>query len=367
MGNTTRMLEEKNIFENRMPPRDDRVAIAMSGGVDSAASAVLMVEAGYVCMGLTLRMLRNPGCDTKTAEDARRICDALNIPHKTVDVAEAFNYHIINRFVREYAAGRTPNPCIRCNRMIKFGLLVKEARRLGYDYVATGHYARLAVRDGRLALHRAVHLPKDQSYVLAPLTQAQLRHACFPLGELSKEEARNIAGKIDVSIGSSKESQEICFVPGNDYAAMVESRGGAGAPGLIKDLKGKVLGTHAGIHHYTIGQRHGLGISAERPLYVVRLEPAENTVYVGFVEASLCDAFRTGPLFWGSIPPQISGFRAEVQIRYKHRAAPCLVTPLPDGAQVRLDTPQRSVTPGQWAAFYDAEGVVLAAAEIRNQ
>lgn len=375
MGDTISMLEIQNTSENRLPPRGSRVVIAMSGGVDSAASAAFMVEAGYACMGITLQMMQDVGThigipvsdeEDKTAVDARHICGLLNIPHKTVNVAEAFERHIIARFVREYVSGRTPNPCIRCNRMIKFGLLFKEARRLGYDYVATGHYARLVDRDGRLALRRAVHLPKDQTYVLAPLTQAQLRRACFPLGSMSKADAREAAGKLDPAIAAKKESQEICFVADKTYVSILEGRQNIGKPGLIKDLRGTVLGTHAGIHRYTIGQRHGLGVSAERPLYVVRLDPQENTVYVGFEEDSLCGAFQTGPLFWGGIGPQHSLFRAEAQIRYKHRPAPCIVTPLPGSAEVHLEESQRAVTPGQWVAFYDPAGFLLASAEIRK-
>lgn len=360
--------------ENLMPPPGARVMIAMSGGVDSAAVAVLLAEAGYDCLGATLRLtgaqeevsVFEPCCGLQAAEDARRICDALSIPHRTVRVVEVFEKTIIRYFAHQYAQGRTPNPCIRCNRAIKFGMLFKEATRLGYDYVAFGHYARLVDHEGRKTLARAVHLPKDQSYVLAPLTQSQLRRSCFPLGDMTKEEAREVARRVDVRAGNKAESQEICFVPLRDYVPIVESYSGACKPGPIRDLDGNVLGEHEGIHRYTIGQRRGLGIGAERPLYVVWLDAATNTVWVGRDEQSLCGSFDTSPLFWGGLSPRSDPFLAQVQLRYRHEAVEGEVTPTAAGARVRLSEAQRAVTPGQWAVFYDPGGHVLASAKIEQ-
>lgn len=362
--------------KNFMPPPGAGVLIAMSGGVDSAAVAAVLVQAGYRCMGATLRLTGDnaeqdtsvfePCCGLQAAEDARAICATLGIAHRTLRVVESFERHIIGHFVDEYVAGRTPNPCIRCNRMIKFGLLFREARKLGFPYVAMGHYARLVERNGRMALQRAHYRPKDQSYVLAPLTQAQLRRACFPLGDMNKEEARAIASGVNVAVGGKRESQEICFVSDRNYARVVESRRGVGIPGAIMDLRGKRLGTHRGIHSYTIGQRRGLGISAEKPLYVVRIDAENNILYVGRDEESLASRFETGPLFWGANPPSGEPFTAHAQLRYRHVPISCVVSPSDVGAQIELHTPQQGITPGQWAVFYDDSGYVLASAVIKD-
>ena len=289
------------------------------------------------------------------------------MPHEVFHAVERFDRDIVTRFVREYAAGRTPNPCIRCNRMIKFGALYERARALGCDWVAMGHYARLEERNGRMALRRASHLAKDQSYVLAPLSQAQLRRATFPLGEMTKEEARAAAGVIDRRSGNKPESQEICFVYDDDYARLVEERmGRAFPPGPILDRSGRVLGTHHGLVRYTPGQRRGLGIAAPRPMYVLDIDTARNALVVGCDEETLCASFTTGPLFWGALPRQADPFDCLVQLRSRHRPGPARAVPGRARATVTLAEPQRAVTPGQWAVFYDASGYVLAAAEIRG-
>ncbi len=361
-----------NQTENLTPPPGARVLIAMSGGVDSAAVAAIMTEKGHDCLGVTLRMTPEPEskpvfepcCGLQASRDASRVCEQLGMPHRTMRIIEEFDRHIIGHFTNQYARGRTPNPCIRCNRMIKFGLLFRQARAWGYDYVAMGHYARLRVRTGRLALQRGVHRDKDQSYVLAPLTQAQLRRSCFPLGAMTKAQARAIAAAHDAVVGDKAESQEICFVADRNYGRIVEARHGPFPSGPIRDLEGRLLGTHQGIHRYTIGQRRGLGVSAEQPLYVLRIEHETNTLIVGRDAQSLCTHFRTGPLFWGAMRPREEPFQALVQLRYRHEPAPGAVTPTISGAEIQFDVGQRAVTPGQWAVFYDDDGYVLASAEV---
>lgn len=346
----------------------------MSGGVDSAVTASLLAKAGYDCVGVTMRLVPEhegksvfePCCGLEAAEDARRVCEKVGIPHQVMHAVDRFDRDIISHFVEEYQEGRTPNPCARCNRMIKFGALYQWADKIGADYIAMGHYARLEPRGERHSLRRAVHLPKDQSYVLAPLTQAQLRRAWFPLGEMTKEQVREHAWGLDFGMATKKESQEICFIPHRDYAGWIEERAGAMPQGPIKTLDGRVVGTHDGLMHYTIGQRRGLGVSGERPYYVVRLEVAENTLVVGHAEETFSSAFRTGPICWGGLPRQDDAFRCLVQLRSRHQAVPATVRPARQGAEIEFDVPQQAVTPGQWAVLYDDDGFVLGSGIVKG-
>lgn len=350
-----------------------KVAVAMSGGVDSSVAAALLLEAGFDVFGLTMKLVRLPAeaclserlrscCGARAAEDAARVASALGIPHSLVDFQAAFERRVIRPFVREYAAGRTPNPCILCNRSLKFGPLLAEARRLGAEAVATGHHARV-VRDGPRGEWRLVKgrdRAKDQSYFLYATTQARLARTLMPVGELTKREVREKARALGLSTADKTESQEICFVPDDDYEGFLrERRPRAFRPGPIVDLEGRVIGRHAGLPGYTIGQRRGLGVSGPRPIYVVALEPATRTIVAGPDEALFRSSlFASGVRFIARRPPD-RPFRAGVRIRYRHPEAAALVIPLP-GARVRVefDAPQRAVAPGQAAVFYDGEEVL---------
>lgn len=355
-------------------PSEERpkILVGMSGGVDSAVAAALLTEQGYDCVGVTLRLTPEHGkqspfepcCGLEAAQDARRACDALGIPHHVVYALDRFEHDVIAPFVEAYRAGRTPNPCILCNRRIKFAVLAEHARKTGAGRIAMGHYARIEERDGRFALRRGLHRPKDQSYVLASLTQEQLACTLFPLGGMTKDAVREHARQRGMNVAARPESQEICFVPSDDYAGFITERSGGMAHGPILSAQGERLGRHRGLIHYTIGQRRGLGIAAPRPLYVLRLDPVKNAVIVGFEEETFCAAFTTGPLHWVGSAPREAPFECRVQVRSRHDATPATVTPNADGAAVRFETPQRSVTPGQWAVFYDDEDFVLAAGVI---
>lgn len=360
-----------------LAPREAKVLVAMSGGVDSAVAASLLVEQGCDCIGLTLRLVPDhpersvfePCCGLEASQDARRVCAKLGMPHEVMYAIDRFERDIISYFTEEYLAGRTPNPCVRCNRMVKFGALYRRADELGAQYIAMGHYARLENRGPRLALRRGVFRQKDQSYVLAPLTQAQLRRAVFPLGAMCKDEVREQARRFDFRSAEKPDSQELCFVPDRNYAGYLEGRAGKLKPGPILSTSGEPLGQHTGLARYTIGQRRGLGIASDRPLYVVNLDTARNALIVGYDEETLCSQFETGRICWGGLPPQEAPFTCRAQIRSRHTAVPATVTPQftpgnKTGASVTLHEPQKAVTPGQWAVFYDDEDYVLASAPI---
>ena len=374
-GNNTPM---NTLPDNMLPPPGARVAIAMSGGVDSAVAAKLLTDAGYDCTGVTLRLVPEhegkavfePCCGLEAAEDARRVCEKVGIPHEVMHAVESFDDNIIQYFVDAYRAGQTPNPCVRCNRIIKFGILYDRADALGAEYIAMGHYARVAERNGRRALRRASYLPKDQSYVLAPLTQSQLRRAVFPIGGMTKEEVRECAWGLDFGMATKRESQEICFVPGRDYGGFIERRTGAAEPGPIVTVSGEVIGEHRGLIHYTVGQRRGLGVSAARPYYVVRLDTERNAVVVGGREAVYSAGCVTGAPCWGAIAAPDAPFECLVQLRSRHAAADATIAPRNGswghGASIRFAVPQDAVAPGQWAVCYDADGYVLCSAVIES-
>ncbi len=330
------------------------VAVAMSGGVDSSLAAALLLEAGYPITGFTMiHGFHSPG--ESAADAAHRAADALGIPHRIVDVHEAFVRDIAADFVAVYLAGRTPNPCVRCNRLFKWGALFEAARATGCELLATGHYARIGLfPDGTRALVRGDDPGKDQSYFLYALSPADLARTLFPLGGLTKVEVRREAARRGLPAAERAESQEICFIPGDDHASFLRDHAPDAAalrPGPVVSADGVRVGTHRGAALYTIGQRKGLGIALGRPVYVTAIDTQTNTVTVGDADDLLAPAMTVAELSWGRGRPPGDTFRCDVRIRYRHHGTPGTVRLEGDTARVTFDTLQRAVTPGQSAVF----------------
>jgi tRNA-specific 2-thiouridylase len=338
-----------------------KVLVAMSGGVDSSVAAALLKEQGWDVQGLHFELLPPGEQDNPALASTQQVCKHLGIPLKAVDYRQEFGVQVVEYFVREYARGRTPNPCVFCNRLIKFNILVNQARELDARSVATGHYAITEhdKRTGRYLLKKGAAADKDQSYFLFRLTQEQLALAQFPVGGMTKDQVRVKARELNLPNAERTDSQEVCFVPGDDYKAFLLSRDpDIALPGDIVDLQGKVLGKHQGLAFYTVGQRKGLGIAHPQPLYVVRLEPGKNQVIVGDNEDLNHLKLTAGQVNWVSIEPPAEQFLATVKIRYRHEGALAVITPLADGkVEVVFNQPQRAITPGQAAVFYKGEVV----------
>jgi tRNA-specific 2-thiouridylase len=348
----------------------DTVVVALSGGVDSSAAAALLVEAGHRVVGLTLRLYDARGtaassggrcCGPRDIEDARAVCAHLGIPFYVVNHAEEFRHAVIDDFVAEYVAGRTPNPCVRCNERVKFGPLLRRARALGARKLATGHYARLdAGPDGEPRLLRAVDDAKDQSYFLFAMPRGDRANVLFPLGGMTKDEVRAHASRLGLPNARKAESQEICFVPDGDHAAFVARAAGAAAPapGDIVDETGGVVGSHDGVHRFTIGQRRGLGVAGGEPRYVVSVDALRRRVTIGPRRLLERRSLGVGDVRWPGRPPE-APFRALVQVRHRHRPVAATVSPVGDGARVDLDDAMdAAAAPGQAAVFYDGPVVV---------
>ncbi|MAG32616.1 MAG: tRNA 2-thiouridine(34) synthase MnmA [Deltaproteobacteria bacterium] len=333
----------------------------MSGGVDSSVAAALLAESGADAIGVTMRLSESGSrcCSLEDADDARRVAQRLGIRFYVANYARAFGREVIEEFADAYLSGRTPIPCVTCNKRFKFDHLLDRAKVFGATRVATGHYARLshAPETGQARMYRGLDRDKDQSYFLFSLDQAQLRAACFPIGELSKDEVRQRARDLGLATADKRESQEICFVPDGDYAKVVERLhpGASALRGEIVDESGRVLGEHCGVHRFTVGQRHGLGISADRRLYVVSLDPRCQRVVVGEARDLDCGIARVEQVNWISGRAPGGAIRARVQVRHRHRAALAEIEPIGvDAVEVRFDEPVRAVAPGQAAVFYDA-------------
>jgi tRNA-specific 2-thiouridylase len=340
----------------------ERIVVAMSGGVDSSVAAAMLVKAGAEPIGVTMRLSESGSrcCSLEDADDARQVADRLGIRFYVANYAEAFGREVIEDFADTYLAGRTPIPCVACNKSFKFDHLLERAKVFGADRVATGHYARLThdPETGQARLYRSLDREKDQSYFLFPLSQEQLRSASFPIGEMTKHQVRERAREMGLATAEKPESQEICFVPDGDYAKVVERLRPRAAQlhGEIVDESGRVLGEHRGVHRFTVGQRHGLGISSNRRLYVLKLDPREQKVVVGDVEGLDCGSARVDRVNWISGSPPDVPLQVRVQVRHRHRAALAVVEAKDDGeATMKFEEPVRAVAPGQAAVFYDAE------------
>jgi tRNA-specific 2-thiouridylase len=347
-----------------------RIVVAMSGGVDSSVAAARLVDAGHDVVGLSMQLYdQREGmphsfgrcCTLDDLQDARRVASTIGIPHYVLNLERQFQATVVDNFVSEYAAGRTPIPCSHCNSDLKFSTLVDRAAGFAADIVATGHYARIErTAEGRFRLRRGKDPQKDQSYFLFALTQDQLAHAAFPVGDMEKADVRAYAHERGLPVADKPDSQEICFVPDGDYARFVEQRLPEGdRGGVITDTAGHVLGRHDGVHRYTVGQRKGLRLSSTTPLYVVEIKPASRTVIVGERDALDEGRCEVRDVNWTSGAPPASSVSVGVQIRHRHEPALARVTPCDGGrASVTFDVPQRAVTPGQAAVFYDGDEVV---------
>jgi tRNA-specific 2-thiouridylase len=353
--------------------RKKTVVVAMSGGVDSSVAAALLLQAGYDVVGVTMNLFSLPReicrseelrscCGFKAVEDAHQVACRLGIAHFVVDLRAEFERRVVEDFCREYSRGRTPNPCIRCNERIKFKLLLERVRRLGSNFLATGHHARVRYRKetGRFLLKKGRDRAKDQSYFLYPLSQAQLSRTLFPVGDLTKDAVRTLARKWSLPVADKPESQEVCFIPGGRYPEFLKGRvPRAFTPGPIKDLDGRVLGKHKGIAHFTVGQRRGMGLAAANPLYVVAIRAKDDSVVVGDDRNLYQRALLAGKVNLIALDSLDVPLRVRAKIRYKHDAARAMLTPLSNRrVLVEFEKAQRAITPGQSVVFYRRDVVV---------
>jgi tRNA-specific 2-thiouridylase len=351
--------------------KEIKVMVAMSGGVDSSVAAALLAEQGYDVCGATLKLFSNeeigleevsrPCCSLADVEDARRVAYRLGFEHYVFNFGPQFKNEVIDRFADSYLSGKTPNPCIDCNRYIKFNKLLERALLLNMDYIATGHYARVEFdeKSGRYLLKKGIDRAKDQSYVLYTMTQEQLGKTLFPLGNLLKSEVRTLAAKRGLVNAGKPDSQDICFVKDGDYASFLENvLKISSIPGFFTDRDGNILGTHKGIIHYTVGQRKGLGLSFDRPKYVIRKDAATNTIVIGDKDELFCGSMTVREVNLISMESLSGPVKAAVKTRYSHKESPATLYPHNNCIYVRFDSPQRAVTPGQAAVFYDGDIVI---------
>ncbi len=348
-----------------------KVVVGMSGGVDSSVAAYLLKEQGYEVIGVTMQIWQDEdvaeqaekgGCCGLTAtEDARRVAQVLDIPYYVMNFKSDFREKVIDYFIAEYLRGRTPNPCNACNRYVKWEALLQRALGIGADYIATGHYARILQLDsGRYTIRNSVTKQKDQTYALYNLTQEQLAHTLMPVGDYEKEQIRQIAVEAGLPVAHKQDSQDICFIPDHDYASfIIKETGRPLEPGDFIDEEGNVLGRHRGMIYYTVGQRKGLGISAATPLFVKELRPETNEVVLCQSDALYADTCIVSDMNYMALPELEPGTAAIGKIRYSHPGAPCTLYPLADGrVECRFAEPQRAITPGQAAVFYQEEHIL---------
>ena len=368
-----------------------KLAVAMSGGVDSSAAAAILKEQGHYLIGFTMQLwnqrrgisvdengdpLPSRCCSLDDVYDARRVAEELGFPFYVLNLEREFERDVVQPFVTSYLSGETPIPCVSCNSRLKFASLDQLAANLGCDKVATGHYARVEYDEAsnRYRLFRASNLDKDQSYFLWELTQDQLSRAMFPLGEMSKPEVREVAREHSLAVAEKSESQEICFVPDGDYAGFIDryleaEQASERLPGAgeIVDARGAVVGQHAGIHRYTIGQRRGIGIAAAQPLYVTNIDAARNRIVVGEQDDLLTKEFTAAGVNWVAFDQPGDSVRAEVRVRYRHQPAEATITPIENNrVRVYFDEPQRALTPGQATVFYRGDEVVGGGWIVKN-
>jgi len=344
-----------------------KVMVGMSGGVDSSVAAALLKEQGCEVVGVTMQIWQDDKkdaagscCSLSAVDDARRVANKLDIPYYVLNFKEIFDQKVIEYFTSEYLRGKTPNPCIACNRYIKFDEFLRKARSMGMDYVATGHYATVVMENGRYLLKRSASLAKDQTYPLYNLTQDQLAHTLFPLAPFEKTQVREMAKKLGLGVATKPDSQDICFVTDHNYAGFIEEKTGVKTKlGNFVDQQGQILGQHRGLFHYTIGQRKGLGIATGKPMFVTKIDTDTNEVVLGEEQDILSDTLIAADLNWIAFDELTKPLQVTAKIRYGFREAPAIVKQLGDGqVEVVFDQPQRAITSGQSVVFYQGDTVV---------
>jgi tRNA-specific 2-thiouridylase len=350
----------------------EKVVVAMSGGVDSSVAAAILAQEGYDVIGVTMQIWPSSDgiedqfsrtcCSLSAVEDARRVASRIGIPHYVMNFKELFQKTVIDDFIEQYRRGRTPNPCVRCNKFVKFESLLAKALAMGADYVATGHYSRIVFDDerGRWILRRGLDHSKDQSYALYGMSQHQLAHTLLPLGGIAKDETRKMASELGLAVADKPDSQEICFVENRDYPSFLKATAPEVVkPGPILDMSGSTIGEHNGIAFYTIGQRKRIGIAAPAPLYVVRIDSSRNAIVVGSDQDLYASGLVANELNFVSISDLTTPIAVTAKIRYNMRDSSALLCPMADKqARLVFDQPQRAITPGQAAVFYSADDVV---------